>query len=113
MRRAVVAACLAGLAVTVGACSSSDRGPQAFCTRLQRDRDLLVTDVIDAKTAKAAAGRYAALDDVAPEAIRTEWHQLTLLVAGAADLDAVTPTARQAVRQEASTRPSAAATITP
>jgi hypothetical protein len=113
MRRSVVASCLAGLAVvTISACSGSSRGPEAFCSRLQRDRDKLVTGVVDPKTAQAAVDGYKSLDGVAPEAIRTEWHQLALLIEAAADFDATATTAQEALVQQAYSAAPAAETVT-
>jgi hypothetical protein len=113
MRGPVVASCLAGVMVlTVAACSGSSRGPEAFCKRLQTDKNLVITGVVDAKTAKAAAAGYQKLDGLAPEAIRTEWHQLTLLVQAAADLDPTATTARADLVQQAYSAAPAAQTVT-
>ncbi|HKA03501.1 MAG TPA: hypothetical protein VKD67_04200 [Acidimicrobiales bacterium] len=100
------------MAVAVGACSSPSRGQEAFCNRLQRERDTLVTGVVDAKTADAAAKRYVALDGLAPEAIRVEWHQLTQLVQSAARLDGGSADARRALVQEAYASAPAATKVT-
>jgi hypothetical protein len=111
--RSAVVACLAGaVVVAIGACSSSPRGQDAFCNRLQRDRDTLVTGVVDTKTADAAAKQYVALDGLAPEAIRVEWHQLTELVQTAADMDSGSADARNALVQQAYASAPAAATVT-
>ena len=112
MRRRVFASCVAGLAVILSACSGSDRGPQAFCRRLQRDRDLVVTGVVDATTARAAVDRYHDLDRLAPEAIRTEWHQLFVLVQAAANLNPGVPTAQQDLVQQAYSAAPAAQAVT-
>ena len=72
---------------------------------------MVVTGVVDAKTAKAAVSGYEKLDGVAPEAIRTEWHQLTLLVQAAADLDPTATTARAALVQQAYSAAPAAQTV--
>jgi len=115
VRRSVVTASVAGAVATVmalAACSSSSRGQDAFCQRLTRDRDALVTGVIDAKTAETAAQQYVALDGLAPEAIRVEWHQLTQLVQTAAKLDPGSAAARQALVQQAYESAPAAATVT-
>jgi hypothetical protein len=113
MRGPVVASCLAGVMVlTVAACSGSSRGPEAFCQRLQTDKSLVITGVVDAKTAKAAVAGYRKLDGLAPEAIRTEWHQLTLLVQAAADLDPTATTARADLVQQAYSAAPAAQTVT-
>lgn len=112
MRGPVVASCLAGMLLTAAACSGSSRGPQAFCSRLQTTKDVVMSGVVDAKTAKAAVAGYEKLDGVAPEAIRTEWHQLTLLVQAAADLDPTATTARAALVQQAFSAAPAAQTVT-
>jgi len=112
MRGPVVASCLAGILLTAAACSGSSRGPQAFCSRLQTTKDVVMSGVVDAKTAKAAVAGYEKLDGVAPEAIRTEWHQLTLLVQAAADLDPTATTARAALVQQAFSAAPAAQTVT-
>jgi len=98
--------------MTVAACSSSNRGQDAFCQRLTRDRDALVTGVVDAKTAETAAKQYVALDGLAPEAIRVEWHQLTELVQTAARLDPGSADARSALVQQAYESAPAAAAVT-
>jgi hypothetical protein len=98
--------------VALAACSSSSRGQDAFCQRLTRDRDSFVTGVVDAKTAAAAAQQYVALDGLAPEAIRVEWHQLTQLVQNAAKLNAGSADARSALVQEAYESAPAATTVT-
>ena len=113
MRRPVVASCLAGLALVMApACSGSSRGPEAFCSRLRLDHDQLVSGVVDAKTAQAAVDGYKKLDGLAPEAIRTEWHQLALLVQAAADLDATATTAQEALVQQAYSAAPAAEAVT-
>ncbi len=112
MRGPVVASCLAGVVLATAACSGSSRGPEAFCRRLQTDTNIVITGVVDAKTAKAAVTGYEKLDGLAPEAIRTEWHQLTLLVQAAADLDPTATTARAALVQQAYSAAPAAQTVT-
>jgi hypothetical protein len=118
VRRSAVTASVAGAVAAVvsmaalTACSSSSRGQDAFCQRLTRDRDALVTGVVDAKTAETAAQQYVALDGIAPEAIRVEWHQLTQLVQNAAKLDPGSADARRALVQQAYDSASAAATVT-
>ncbi len=109
--RAVVA-CLAGVVAAVSACSGSNRGQAAFCNRLQRDRDTLVTGVVDTKTADATVQQYVALDGLAPEAIRVEWHQLTELVQTAAKLDSGSADARTALLQQAYASAPAATKVT-
>jgi hypothetical protein len=111
MRGPVVASCLVGVVLASAACSGSSRGSEAFCQRLQTDKNVVVTGVVDAKTAKAAVSGYEKLDGVAPEAIRTEWHQLTLLVQAAADLDPTATTARAALVQQAYSAAPAAQTV--
>ena len=112
MRGPVVASCLAGVMVlTVAACSGSSRGPEAFRKRLQTDKHVLITGVVDTKTAKAALAGYEKLDGLAPEAIRTEWHQLTLLVQAAADFDPTATTARADLVQQAYSAAPAAQTV--
>jgi hypothetical protein len=115
VRHSAGTACLAGAVaavVALAACSSSSRGQDAFCKRLTRDRDALVTGVVDAKTAETAAQQYVALDGLAPEAIRVEWHQLTLLVQNAAKVDPGSADARRALVQQAYESAPAAATVT-
>jgi hypothetical protein len=110
--RTAVAACIAGAVVAVAACSSSSRGQDAFCKRITRDRDTLVTGVVDAKTAETAAKQYVALDGLAPEAIRVEWHQLTELVQTAAGIDSTSVDARTALVQQAYATAPAATKVT-
>jgi hypothetical protein len=111
MRGPVVASCLVGALLATAACSGSSRGPEAFCQRLQTDKNVVVTGVVDAKTAKAAVAGYEKLDGVAPEAIRTEWHELTMLVQAAAELDPTATTARAALVQQAYSAAPAAQTV--
>src|SRR3954451_5579032 len=111
MRGPVVASCLVGVVLAAAACSGSSRGPEEFCQRLQTDKDVVVTGVVDAKTAKAAVAGYEKLDGVAPEATRTEGHQLTMLVQAAADLDPTATTARAALVQQAYSAAPAAQTV--
>ena len=94
------------------ACSRSSRGAQEFCSRLQQRHDSLISGVVDAQTAKTAVDSYHALDEVAPEAIRAEWHQLTLLVQAAADLDTTAAGSNVALVQQAYTAAPAAQTVT-
>jgi hypothetical protein len=110
--RTAVVACIAGAVVAVAACSSSSRGQDAFCERITRDRDRLVTGVVDAKTAETAAKQYVALDGLAPEAIRVEWHQLTELVQTAAGIDSASSDARNALVQQAYATAPAATKVT-
>ena len=110
--RTAVVACIAGAVVAVAACSSSSRGQDAFCTRITLDRDTLVTGVVDAKTAETAAKQYVALDGLAPEAIRVEWHQLTELVQTAAGIDSASADARNALVQQAYATAPAATKVT-
>src|SRR5215213_4520002 len=113
MRGPVVASCLAGvMLVTAAACSGSSRGPEAFCQRLQSNPALVISGVVDTNTAKAAVDGYEQLDGLAPEAIRTEWHQLTLLMQAAAELDPTATTARAALVQQAYSAAPAAQTVT-
>jgi hypothetical protein len=68
--------------------------------------------VVDVKTAETAAQQYVALDGLAPEAIRVEWHELTELVQTAAKLDPGSADARTALVQQAYASAPAAATVT-
>ena len=112
MHRSAVALCLAGIISGVAACGGSNRGATEFCARLQRDHDTLVSGVVDTKTARAAVDGYNALDRLAPEAIRTEWHELALLVQAAADLDPSAPSSNAALVQQAYSAAPAAETVT-
>jgi hypothetical protein len=117
MRRspAVVRSAAVVALISVGgltACGGSSRGAEAFCSRLQQKHDTLITGVVDPKTAKTAVDTYHALDAVAPEAIRSEWHQLTLLVQAAADLDSSGAGTNAALVQQAYTAAPAAQTVT-
>jgi hypothetical protein len=88
-RRAIAArsaAAIAGLLVTA-ACTGTSRSVSGFCTRLAKDRDSLVAAVSDPAGVRKAVASYESLDAVAPEAIRDQWHQVTVLVEKAATLD--------------------------
>jgi hypothetical protein len=112
MARSALAACVVGVAVLVGACSGSSRGEAAFCSRLQRDQATLVTGAVDAKSTADTAKNYAALDGLAPEAIRDQWHQLTQLVQSAAGIDASSTQARSALVEQAYAAQPAAQAVT-
>jgi hypothetical protein len=111
VKRLVAVAGVVGLSGLAG-CGGSSRGAEEFCSRLQQNHDALIGGVVDSKTAKAAVDSYTALDHVAPEVIRTEWHQLTLLVQAAADLDPTATDSSAALVQQAYTAAPAAQTVT-
>ena len=100
MARSALAACVVGV-VVLAACSGSSRGQATFCTRLGKDRDTLITGAVDTKSTDDAAKNYEALDGLAPEAIRDQWHQLTQLVQAAAAIDATSAQARTALVEQA------------
>jgi hypothetical protein len=112
MPRSALAACVVGAAVALVACGGTSRGQAAFCTRLERDRDVLITGAVDAKSTDDAAKNYEALDGLAPEAIRDQWHQLTQLVQSAAGIDASSTEARTALVQQAYAAQPAAQAVT-
>jgi hypothetical protein len=87
--RAMVAGCATATAalIVTAACSGSGRSVSAFCSRLAKDRDSLVAVVSDPAGVKKALASYEAVDAVAPEAIRDDWHQVTTLVQRASTIN--------------------------
>jgi hypothetical protein len=110
---AVLRWCAVGAIAVAGvsACGGTSRGAGEFCSRLQRQHDALISGVVDEKTAKAAVDGYNALDRLAPEAIRSEWHQLALLVQAAASLDPAVPASNATLVEQAYTAAPAAQTV--
>jgi hypothetical protein len=102
------------LAATAGlvACGGGGRSQSAFCSQLRTQRAALVAAVTDAKGVKAMVDRYKSLDRVAPEAIRDQWHELTLLVERAAAVDPSKPADASALTAQAfASSPSAQAVV--
>lgn len=77
------------LLVIASACSNNDavRGQETFCAELRANRELLLAPVTQPGTVAPILGRYQKLDLLAPEAIRDEWHELTVLVEKVAAAD--------------------------
>jgi hypothetical protein len=77
-----------GALVLGGGCS---RGPQrgvvAFCEKLGKDRTLLELPVTTPEEITSMVARYRAVDKLAPEEIRDQWHAVTELIAKAASSD--------------------------
>jgi hypothetical protein len=98
-RRAVVGGLILA---TLAACSSGPtRGQVAFCRRLQQDRAVLDTPAGSTAAANAQVERFRALDKLAPEAIRDEWHAVTELMALAASTDVGSVDGRNALTEAA------------
>lgn len=74
--------------VIASACSNDAvRGQESFCAELRANRELLLAPVTQPGTVAPILGRYQKLDLLAPEAIRDEWHELTVLVERVAAAD--------------------------
>jgi len=85
----VVAGVALGL-LAVG-CSSSGRSVGAFCAQLRKDHTAITTPIASEDAITVVKARYEAVDRVAPEAIRDDWHKITALVEQAAELDPSKP----------------------
>lgn len=78
--RMVAAAAILG-AATVGGCGNGpQRSVKAFCSRLRVEQNLLTTRLTDPAEVQPVLDRFRALDALAPEQIRDQWHEITALV---------------------------------
>jgi hypothetical protein len=77
-----------GALVLAGGCSRGpQRGVAAFCEKLGKDRTLLELPVTTPEEITAMVARYRAVDQLAPEEIRDQWHAVTELIAKVATSD--------------------------
>lgn len=72
--------------VTVAGCSHTPtRSSASFCQALGKDAQLLVLPLTTPEQLPPLVARYRDLDTRAPEEIRDQWHDVTTLVAKAAE----------------------------
>jgi hypothetical protein len=106
---------LGGLAVlalvTAGCGDEPARGQDAFCRQLQLDRAAIDTPAGSPAAADAQLARFRALDRLAPEAIRDEWHLVTELVAASTSTDVASAQGRAALVEAALAAARPAATV--
>jgi hypothetical protein len=104
---------VAGVALGVLAvgCSSGGRSPEAFCSQLQKDHTAITTPISSEDGITVVKARYEAVDRVAPEAIRDDWHTITALVEQAAELDPSKPDEQAKLTQAAYAASGSAAAV--
>jgi hypothetical protein len=93
---------VAGLLVVAAACGDEPtRGQASFCRQLLADRAAIDTPAGSTAAARLQVERFRALDRLAPEAIRDEWHAVTELMALASTADLATPAGRASLGEAA------------
>jgi hypothetical protein len=75
------------VAILTFGCSGDGRGQASFCSKLRDEHAQLLAPVSDARGVTTMVNRYKGLDRIAPEAIREQWHELTVLFEQAATVD--------------------------
>ncbi len=81
-----------GALILGGGCSRGpQRGVAAFCEKLGKDRTLLELPMTTPEDITAMVARYRAVDKLAPEEIRDQWHAVTELIAKVAASDVSKP----------------------
>jgi hypothetical protein len=81
-----------GALVLAGGCGRTpQRGVAAFCEKLGRDKTLLELPMTTPEDITAMVDRYRAVDKLAPEEIRDQWHAVTELIAKVAASDVSKP----------------------
>jgi type IV pilus biogenesis protein CpaD/CtpE len=78
VRRVLVAT--VAIAAATGCGGKPQRSVKAFCTRLRVEQNLLTTRLTDPAEVQPLVDRFRALDALAPEQIRDQWHDITTLV---------------------------------
>jgi hypothetical protein len=74
------AALLVLVTVTVGCSQKPQRSVTSFCSRLRSNQKILSTRLTDPSEVQPVLDRFKLIDAVAPEQIRDQWHDLTVLV---------------------------------
>ncbi|MFM7534834.1 MAG: hypothetical protein ACKO91_03445 [Acidimicrobiales bacterium] len=93
---------VAGLLVVAAACGDEPtRGQASFCRQLLADRAAIDTPAGSTAAARLQVERFRALDRLAPEAIRDEWHAVTELMALASTADLATAAGRASLNEAA------------
>jgi hypothetical protein len=77
---AVVSAVAVAAAMATGCGDNPQRSVKAFCSRLRVEQNLLTTRLTDPAEVQPVLDRFRALDALAPEQIRDQWHDITTLV---------------------------------
>jgi hypothetical protein len=81
-----------GALVLAGGCGRTpQRGVAAFCEKLGKDKTLLELPMTTPEDITAMVDRYRAVDKLAPEEIRDQWHAVTELIAKVAASDVSKP----------------------
>jgi hypothetical protein len=69
------------LVASVAGCGQKpQRSATEFCKRLRSNQKILSTRLTDPAEVQPVLARFTAIDTVAPEQIRDQWHEITLLV---------------------------------
>jgi hypothetical protein len=85
--RVLLAVLIVGAAATTGCGGKPQRSVKAFCDRLRIDQNLLTTRMTDPSEVQPVIEKFRALDALAPEQIRDQWHDITALVEKVATAD--------------------------
>jgi hypothetical protein len=85
--RVVAVLVILGVTAATGCGSTPQRSVKAFCSRLRVEQNLLTTRLTDPAQVQPVLDRFRALDALAPEQIRDEWHDITALVEKVATAD--------------------------
>ena len=86
--RLAATALLTALLTALAACNNATpRGEQAYCENLSTNSELLLAPVTQPATVAPLLARYHRLDELAPEAVRDEWHELVTLIEKVANAD--------------------------
>jgi hypothetical protein len=67
-------------ASTLGCGQKPQRSVTSFCSRLRSNQKILSTRLTDPSEVQPVLARFQAIDAVAPEQIRDQWHEITVLV---------------------------------
>ena len=113
VRTPIAVTAAAAISAIVSCSDEPTRSVDAFCQRLRVEQNLLTARLTDPAQITPLVSRFKALDARAPEQIRDEWHQITLLVEKASATDASSPEAQtQLVERALATDQSVAAVKT-
>lgn len=88
-------------AVSLVACSDTDRSAERFCGEITRELPFLQGPLLETGDVDQLVGRYEKLDRITPLAIEDEWHTVTELMKAASDVDPNDPRSRQDVADAA------------
>lgn len=82
---------IGALVLAAGCSRTPQRGVAAFCEKLGKDHTLLELPLTTPEDITAMVARYRAVDKLAPEEIRDQWHAVTELIAKVAASDVSKP----------------------